>query len=94
MTRIALMTPLLLLGACNVSNDQANDQVSVQYNQDLAENVAGDVGNTAQNIGGMIANDVSETAGKVSNQVGDVDVDADVDVDTNGADASANGNAN
>ncbi len=94
MTRIALMIPLLLTGACNVNNDQANDQVSVQYNQDLAENVAADVGDTAQNIGGMIANDVSETAGKVQNEVGDVDVDADVDVDTNGGDASANGNAN
>ena len=78
MTRTALMLPLLLLGACQVSTDDANDSMTVQYNQDLAENTAADVGNTAQNIGGVIANDVSQAADKVQNEVGDVDVDVDV----------------
>jgi hypothetical protein len=72
------MLPLLLLGACQVSTDDANDSMTVQYNQDLAENTAADVGNTAQNIGGVIANDVSQAADKVQNEVGDVDVDVDV----------------
>ena len=77
MTRIALIVvPLLLLGACKVNNDKANDQVSIEYNQDLAENVASDVGNTAENIGGIIANDVSATADKVENEVDEHDADA------------------
>ena len=78
MTRIALALPILLLGACQVSTDDTNDSMTVQYNQDVAENAAADIGNTAENIGGMIANDVSETADKVQNEVGDVDVDVDV----------------
>ena len=77
MIRIALALPILLLGACQVSKDDANDSMTVQYNQDVAENAAADVGNAAENIGGMIANDVSETADKVQNKVGDVDVDVD-----------------
>jgi hypothetical protein len=77
-TRITLALPILLLGACQVSTDDTNDSMTVQYNQDVAENAAADIGNTAENIGGMIANDVSETADKVQNEVGDVDVDVDV----------------
>ncbi len=88
--RIALALPVLLLGACQVSTDDANDSTTVQYNQDVAENAAADVANTAQNIGGMIVNDVSQTADKVQNEVGDVDVD--VDVDRNGGDADVNTN--
>ena len=78
MTRIAYALPILLLGACQVSTDDANDSMTVEYNQDVAENAAADAGSAAQNIGGMIANDVSETADKVQNKVGDVDVDVDV----------------
>ena len=78
MKRIALTIPALAaLAACQVSND-GNGTTTVEYNQDVAENAAADVSNTAQNIGGAIANDVSETADKVENKVGDVDVDVDV----------------
>ena len=75
--RILLTVPLLLLGACNVGVDDANDSVSVEYNQDTAENVASDAGNLAQNVGGAIANDVERTADKVQNTDVDVDVNAD-----------------
>ncbi len=82
--RIALALPLLLLGACQVSKDDANDTTSVTYNGDVAENAAADIGNAAQNIGADIGNDRrSETGDKISNTVGDVDVDVDADVDTN-----------
>ena len=74
--RILLTVPLLLLGACDVGVDDANDSVSVQYNQDTAENVASDAGNLAQNVGGAIANDVEKTADKVQNTNVDVDVNA------------------
>ena len=63
--RILLLTPLLLVGACNVSTD--NNAVTVQYDQNTAENAAADVGNTAQDMGNAIGNEVDETAAKVNN---------------------------
>jgi hypothetical protein len=63
--RILLIAPLLLAGACNVSTD--NNSVTVQYDQNTAENAAADVGNTAENIGAAIGNEVDETAAKVNN---------------------------
>jgi hypothetical protein len=69
--RIALAIPLLLLGACNVTKD--GNAVTVQYDQNTAQNTAADIGNTAQNIGGDIANDVQRTGDKIQNRVGDND---------------------
>ncbi len=63
--RILFLAPLLLVGACNVSTD--NNAVTVQYDQNTAENAAADVGNTAENIGAAIGNEVDETAAKVNN---------------------------
>ena len=87
--RAAIILPLLTaaLAGCQVSTDDANDSASVQYNQDLAENVAGDVTNQAGAIAGHISNDVQDAAQTVQNEVGDVDVD--VDVSRNGT-ANAN----
>ena len=77
--RLLLAAPLLLLGACQVSKD--DNSTTVSFNQDVAENAAEDIGNTAENIGGMIANDVDESADKVKNEVADVDVDVNVSRD-------------
>jgi hypothetical protein len=77
--RILLLTPLLLLGACNVST--GNNAVTVQYDQNTAENAAADVGNTAQNIGAAIGNEADETADKVNNS----SIVADHDDDNNQA---------
>lgn len=85
--RILIVTPLLLLGACNVDRDAGNDTTTVSFDESAAANAAEDVGQAAENIGGAIANDVERTADKVSNEVGDVDVDVDVDRD---GDANAN----
>ena len=76
--RITLALPLLLLGACNVENDPANDQVTVEYNEEAARNTAAAAANEAQEIGGHIVNDVQEAGQAVQNEVGDVDVDVDV----------------
>jgi hypothetical protein len=67
--RIVLVAipPLLLLGACNVSKD--GNAVTVQYDQNKAENTAADIGNTAQNIAGDIGNDVQRTGDKIDNKV-------------------------
>lgn len=71
--RILLSIPaLLLVGACNVSKD--GNAVTVQYDQNTAENAAADISNTAQNVGGIIVNDVQDTAEKVQNTDIDVDV--------------------
>ena len=51
--RLLLAAPLLLLGACQISKD--DNSTTVSFNQDVAENAAADIGNTAENIGGMIA---------------------------------------
>jgi hypothetical protein len=70
--RILIAVPAVLaLAACNVSKE--GNAVTVQYDQNTAENTAADTGNTAQNIAAAIGNDVSNTADKVQNKVGDDD---------------------
>jgi hypothetical protein len=71
--RILLAIPLLLVGACNVSKE--GNAVTVQYDQNTAQNTAADVGNTAQNIAADIGNDVQKTGDKIENKVGNSDVD-------------------
>ena len=79
--RILFAIPILLLGACQVSKDEANGTTSVTYNSDVAENAAADIGNTAQNIGADIANDVQRTGDKIQNKVDNTDVEANVSAD-------------
>jgi hypothetical protein len=67
--RILIAVPALLaLGACNVSKD--GNAVTVQYDQNTAENTAADVVNTASNIAADIGNDVQKTGDKIDNKVG------------------------
>jgi hypothetical protein len=67
--RILIAIPALLaLGACNVSKE--GNAVTVQYDQNTAENTAADIGNTAQNIASDIGNDVQNTGDKIQNKVG------------------------
>ena len=75
--RILLAIPLLLVGACNVSKDEANNTVSVTFNQEVAANAAADVGNGVQNIASDIGNDVQKTGDKIQN------TDVDLKVNTN-----------
>jgi hypothetical protein len=83
MRTILVAIPLLALAACNVSKD--GNSVTVEYDQNTAENAAAEAGNFAENVGGIIANDVDTTADKVQNEVGDVDVDVDVNRNDNPA---------
>ena len=76
--RIMLALPLLALAACQVTTDDQNDQMTVQYNQDLAENAAADIANGAKEAGAAIANSAEDASNAVQN--------VDVDVDTNTAD--------
>jgi len=67
--RTISLIPLLALAACQVTKDDANDSVTVEYNQDVAENGVADAANTAGNIAEDIANDVEQSADKVGNKV-------------------------
>jgi hypothetical protein len=73
--RALLALPLLAMAACQVTKDDANDSVTVEYNQDVAENGLEDAGNLAENVAGTIANDVDEAAEKIENT--DIDIDTD-----------------
>ena len=84
--RMMLAMPLLALAACQVTKDDRNDQVTVQYNQDVAENAAADVANGAREAGSAIANSAEDAGAAIKN--------VDVDVDTNKADNDKTTNAN
>jgi hypothetical protein len=66
------VSALLVLGACNVTKD--GNAVTVQYDQNTAENTAADIGNSAENIAADIGNDVTKTGDKIQNKVSDTDV--------------------
>jgi hypothetical protein len=66
---------ILTLAACQVTKDDANDSVSVTYNQDVAENAVADAGNVVENTATAIGNDVQREGDKLENKVGDHDAD-------------------
>jgi hypothetical protein len=67
--RILIAIPALLaLGACNVSKN--GNAVTVQYDQNKAQNTVADVSNTAANVAADIGNDVKNTSEKVQNKTG------------------------
>lgn len=84
--RMLFLLPVITLGACQVTEDNQNNQVTVQYNQDVAENAAADVANGAKEAGSAIANSASEAGAALKN--------VDVDVDTNKADNNKASNSN
>ena len=68
---------VLLLSACQVSKDDANDTVSMTYNEDVAENAMADIGNTAESVAADVSNEVDKAGDRIEN------TDVDVNVDTN-----------
>jgi|tagenome__1003787_1003787.scaffolds.fasta_scaffold16931420_2 hypothetical protein len=67
--RIIFVLPVLLLGACQMSKDNANNTVSVTLNEEVAANAAADVGNTVQNVAADVGNDVKTEGARVQNHV-------------------------
>jgi len=84
--RMLLLIPVLALGACQVTKSE--NQTTVEYNQDVAENAAADVANGAKEAGAAIANSAENAADAVKN------VDVDVKVDANKADNNKTTNSN
>ena len=82
--KILIAIPLLALAACSAEHDANSDEVTLQYDEQQAEQAASDVGNAAEQAGAAIANGAEDAANAVRN------TDVDVDVDTNGGDADAN----
>jgi hypothetical protein len=75
--RILIAIPaLLILGACQVS--KGSNEVSVSYNQEVAENTAAAVGNTAENIANDIGTDVKKAGEKLQNTDVSVKVNSNV----------------
>jgi hypothetical protein len=91
--RIHVLIPLLALGACNVNNDPANDQLSVEYNQQRIEEGTAAAARTARDVGSSVANVAVSTGRAVSNEVGDIDVDVDVSRNKAEGERAGNGNA-
>jgi hypothetical protein len=84
--RIIFTLPLLALAACQVTEDSQNDQITVQYNQDVAENAAADIANGAEEAGEAIVNGADQAVDTARN--------VDVDINTNTADNDKTTNSN
>jgi hypothetical protein len=78
--RILIALPLLALGACQVSKDEANNTVSVTFNQDVAANAVEDVQNTTENVAAGVGNEVKRVGDRIENT--DVSVNVNTDVKT------------
>ena len=86
--RILIALPLLMLGACDVDNDSANDQVKFEYNQQRIEGAAADAANVAQEVGSGVGNVAASTGQAIKDEVGDIDLDVDVTRNRGGNDDS------
>jgi hypothetical protein len=71
--------PLLALAGCNVTKD--GNAVTVQYDQNTAENALADVSNTAENVAADVGNEVKSTGDKIDNKVGSTDANVSVNAD-------------
>ena len=79
-----LALALFPLAACNVNNDGANDQVTLEYNEQRLEEAADDATNVAREVGSSLGNVAESTGDAIANEVGDIDVDVDVNRDPSG----------
>ena len=74
-----LAVPLLLApAACNVDSDSANDQMTLEYNEQRIRDAAAATARTARDVGAAAGNVAATTGRAIGNEVGDVDVDVDV----------------
>jgi len=83
---IILAPAAVALAACQVTEDKANGQTTISYNQDVAENAGKDVVNAAGEAGAAITNDTKQAGAAVSEgarKAGDAARNVDVDVSVN-----------
>lgn len=82
--RSVFVLPLLAAAACSIDNDSANDQMTLEYNQERIEDAAGDVAGAAENLAAGAGNVAVTTGRAIENEVGDIDVDVDVNRNRSG----------
>lgn len=75
---LTLTLPLLLIAACNVDSDSANNQITLDYDQNRIENAAAATVRAAKEVGSAAGNVAVTTGRAIKDEVGDIDVDVDV----------------
>ena len=90
--RLTALIPIVLLAACDIQNDPANDQLGVKYDEERIRSGAKSAARTAKEVGSGLGNVASTTGRAIRNEVGDVDVDVDVRRTRNEALATSNSN--
>ena len=76
--RLLISSTLLLLGACSLDSDTANEQVTVEYNKQEIRKTAREAGRTAREVASGVGNVAASTGRAIRNEVGVVDVDVKV----------------
>ena len=76
MRMLALLPPLFVATACNVSTDSRNDQVTV--NTAGIANAAGDIADRTDQAVSDVGNSVEGTGERIENAVDNLDIDVDV----------------
>lgn len=75
---------LILLAACDVDNDTANERVTVTYDKERIKRSAEDAGRVARDVAAGVVNVAGSTKQAIEKEVGDVDVDVKVTRDRSG----------
>lgn len=95
--RLIFPLAVLVLGACDIDNDPANEQVTVTYDRERIKQSAADAKRAAEDVAEGVANVSAKTGQAIKDEVGDVDVDLRVTRDrgasTDGASTDAAGDS-
>ena len=81
--RILIALPLLALAACQVSKDEANNTVSVTFNQEVAANTTEDIQNVGENVAAGVGNEIKRVGDRIDNTSVKVDTNVRTDNTTN-----------
>ena len=73
--RAALVLPILLLAACQVSKDPNNNSMTLEYNSNAVTNGTRAVTTEAGKLAGDIADDVKDTGNKIQSKIGEQTAD-------------------
>ena len=76
--RLLIPLTVLLLAACDVDNDAANEKVTVTYDKERIKETAADTARTAKDVAAGVGNVAESTGEAIEREVGDVDVDVSV----------------
>lgn len=81
--RLLIALPLVLVAACSVERDPANDQTTIRYDSQPVENVVRDVGSAAEESISDVEN-AAQRAERTIDTLDNVNIDVNVDRDPPG----------